>query len=124
MARLESLSDRESLAFAAELEQLSMQAGCGDEQGFRASWERIERPLLAALRAGESAASLAGSDSPSWFAAVPENERLRNLVWEISVTLELSSVHVAAMRRLAQLLRRGVGGTPPRQWTSGCSASA
>ena len=72
------------------------------------SWRSWERALLAQLR----------DDERQWWLSLPviepelakkaraEHERIRNLVWEIGVSIDLCCVHVRAIRKLAAVLAK------------------
>jgi hypothetical protein len=71
----------------------------------KAAWSNLEQRLLLALRAEERAASPNGTNPLIELKAIGENERVRNLVWEVSISFELLAPRSDAMRKLAKLLR-------------------
>lgn len=70
------------------------------------SWFTWERSLLAQLREEErqQSPSLQAAQLGLAAKASSEHDRIRNLVWEISVSIDLCCVHVRAVRKLAAVL--------------------
>lgn len=125
MAREARLSASEMLSAAGLLDRLSeqaLQSGSAVSTELEASWYDLERRLLLALRAEERAESAAGTKPLHELRAIAGNERIRNAVWEVTISLELRSACVNAMHKLAQLLRAraslaaraGIADLPPR----------
>ena len=110
------LSASEMLWASRLLDQLSeqaLQSGSAVSTELQAAWGDLERRLLLGLRAEERAASPAGTKPLYELRAIAENERIRNAVWEVTIALELGAARVAAMRRLAALLRARAHGERP-----------
>ena len=108
MANQTTLSASELLSAARLLDGLSRQAlqsGPAVLRDLQASWSELERQVLLGLRAEERAASPAGSRPLHELKAIARNERIRNAVWEVTISLELQSAWAGAMRKLAELLR-------------------
>lgn len=81
------------------LAQLAERAGNMTSSEFLGIWRMLEPRVLGHLRQSEAEeGGVSGSV-----------ERLRNLTWEVAVTADLSTVHCAALSRLAQLFAERVG---------------
>jgi len=111
------LTASELLSATVLLQQLAEQAresGSGVDPELKATWSDLERRLLVGLRAEERAASSGGANPLGELKAIASNEHLRNLVWEVSVSLELSSPSAAAMLKLTELLRARAQAQPEK----------
>jgi hypothetical protein len=71
----------------------------------RSAWSDVERQLLHGLRLEERALSAPGTASLRELTAIASNERIRNLVWEVTISIELQKPRVGGMLTLANLLR-------------------
>jgi hypothetical protein len=107
----------EYLAVATLLERLSQLAPVEHASALAGLWSGIEPRLLACLRAYERCGA-AGSHGA---AVMPEVECLRNLTWEVSVSLELGSVRLGALRKMALVFSERVA--PPGNRPSRIAAS-
>jgi hypothetical protein len=65
-------------------------------------WPTLELRVLGCLRLDRHPER--GAASPETRLLRLEEERLRNLAWEIGVSVDLHAVHVGALRALAKLL--------------------
>jgi hypothetical protein len=102
------MTTAELLSAVTLLQQLAEQARRAElawPANLEATWNDLERRLLRGLRAEERAASPAGSDPVRELKAIGANERIRNLVWEVSISIQLASPRPGAMLKLAELLR-------------------
>lgn len=100
---------------AAELLPLIALLDCLTEQIHRSggavpaelkvSWYALARRLLLGLRAEERAAARNDGELLGELKAIASNEHIRNLVWEVSLAVDLQSSRPNAMRQLAKLLR-------------------
>ncbi len=92
----------ESREVAALLAELSKRAATTDPFELVRDWRAIERRVFACLRALER-------ELPGSARDLADIERLRNLAWEVGVSIELHAVHSRALSTLAeQLGRRGL----------------
>jgi hypothetical protein len=91
------------IALLQRLAEQARPSGAVVPDDLKAEWSRLERQLLLGLRVEERAVSL-GADPVRALRAVGANERIRNLVWEVSVSLDLQSPRPIAMLELAELL--------------------
>lgn len=71
----------------------------------RSAWSDLERELLRGLRLEERALSAPGTVPLRELTAIGSNERIRNLVWEVTISIELQKPRVGGMLTLANLLR-------------------
>jgi hypothetical protein len=78
----------------------------------KVTWNDLERQLLLNLRTEERAASPAGADPLREPKALGSNEHIRNLVWEVSVSIDLQSPREGALLELAELLRARADAQP------------
>lgn len=96
-------TDLEYLELAGALEKFAERAAITDPPELVDLWPDLERRLLDRVGAigydGENAAQSAANAPPS------EAERIRNLAWEIGVSVDLHAVHLGALRALAKLVR-------------------
>jgi hypothetical protein len=79
------------------LDQLAERASALDSAELVALWPGLERRVLARARADAH-----DEESPLLQA---EEQRIRNLAWEIGVSVDLYAVHLGALRTLANVLR-------------------
>jgi hypothetical protein len=86
------------------LERLADEAPTYSPLELSTSWKNLEGWLLAQLRDDERERlpQLQGLQAAS---LRTDHERIRNLTWEIAVSIELRCVHVRAIHKLAELLR-------------------
>ncbi len=94
-------NEKEYVELARTLDQLAERAPALDAGKLIALWPGVERRLVARARADEHDATI-GLEGPLLQA---EGQRIRNLVWEIGVSVDLRAVHLGALRTLATLLR-------------------
>jgi hypothetical protein len=102
------LTPSELLRAVALLQQLAEQARQSRSAvpaDLKATWHDLERRLLLGLRAEERAVAAAGADPLRVLKTIGANEAIRNLVWEVSVALELQSFRAGALLKLAELLQ-------------------
>lgn len=78
---------------ARVLEQLAERAPSIDEAELVSLWPAVERRVLTRVRADRHESTTS------------DEQRIRNLAWEIGVSVDLFAVHVGALRTLANLLR-------------------
>jgi hypothetical protein len=89
---------------ARALDQLAEQAPTMAPTELVEFWPGLESRVLACLRADEGADPARGAGAESRLRP-SDDERLRNLAWEIGVSVDLHAVHLGAMRALAKVLR-------------------
>lgn len=82
------------------LEAFSTSAASSDGSELIALWPRLERRLLSRVRADEVPAASPLDGSPT-----TEPHRIRNLAWEVGVSVDLRAVHLRALETLARLVR-------------------
>lgn len=99
------------------LERLCKLAPVEHASALAGLWSGIEPRLLACLRAYERGAAAATHGA----AVIPEVECLRNLTWEVSVSLELGSVRLGALRKMAHVFAERIA--PPSTRPSRIAAS-
>lgn len=81
------------------LDAFSTRAANSDGSELIALWPRLERRILSRLRDdAPSATPLDGSPTL-------EQHRIRNLAWEVGVSVDLRAVHLRALETLARLVR-------------------
>ncbi len=104
MKKPSQANDAEYSELARALDQLAERAAAIDAAELIALWPEVERRVLARVRADEhdQGNTNAGLESPPLQA---EGQRIRNLAWEIGVSVDLRAVHLGALRTLATLLR-------------------
>jgi hypothetical protein len=80
---------------ARQLTQFAERAAFSEARELLGSWPGLERRLLACLR----------SEMPEIPKKLPavEAERLRNLAWEVGVSVDMHAVHLRALAMLARL---------------------
>jgi len=88
-------NELEYAELARALDQLAERAPSIDGGELVALWPGLERRVLLRLRTDKHDAGNTASDE----------QRLRNLAWEIGVSVDLYAVHLGALRTLASLLR-------------------
>lgn len=76
------------------LDQLVQRASSIDPAELVALWPGVERRVLARVRADRQEQGNTAADE----------QRIRNLAWEIGVSVDLYAVHLGALRTLAKLL--------------------
>jgi hypothetical protein len=90
----------------AFVEKLAADAPYWDPAQLAVVWKEVERRLLPRLRQDERrSGSLQASHAPPAERSNVDFERMRNLAWEIAVSIEVGCVHVRALSRLAELLK-------------------
>jgi len=90
----------------ALVEKLAADAPCWDPAQLAVVWKDVERRLLPQLREDERRnSSLQAQDAPKAEQSHVDYERMRNLAWEVAISIELRCVHVRALSRLAELLK-------------------
>ena len=88
------------------VEKLAADAPYWDPAQLAVVWKDVERRLLPQLREDERRnSSLQAQDAPQAEQNQVDYERLRNLAWEVAISIELRCVHVRALSRLAELLK-------------------
>lgn len=89
------------------LEKLADDAPFWDPTHLAIVWRDVERRVLEQLREEErqSLASAQAAHPKAAEQAGDERERIRNLAWEITVSIDLGRVHVRAISALAALLQ-------------------
>jgi len=92
----------EYVELAGAVDQLVRRASNIDAAELIALWPWVEGLVLDRVRADEAEAA-GGFDSALLRA---EGQRIRNLAWEVGVSVDLGAVHVAALEALAELLRK------------------
>lgn len=80
---------------ARALDELAQRAPAIDAAELVSLWPKVESRVLARVRADEYEGGALGG----------VGERVRNLAWEIGVSVDLYAVHLGAVRTLAKLLR-------------------
>lgn len=88
---------------AGAIDQLAQRAPNADAAELIALWPWVEGLLLDRVRADESEARERGLETELLRA---EGQRIRNLAWEIGVSIDLGAVHAGALDALAELLRK------------------
>lgn len=107
MSQSEGSSMQAPTSVIAILEDLVEDAPFWAPVNLAVFWKDIERRLLAQLRDEER------RNLPLWKSVDPveaersrvEYERIRNLAWEVAVSIELGCVHMRALGLIATLLR-------------------
>jgi len=106
----------ETRELAALVDELSKRATVTNPLELVLDWQGLERRIFACLRRIER-------EAPSSLPEPRDLERLRNLAWEVGVSIELHSVHSRALATLAAELakraarlaaRRGLKPPSPR----------
>lgn len=97
MNKPKKAQSREFGELASALDQLIARLPALTDLELIALWPGLERRVLALVLADD------GSDAAGL--AHPEQQRVRNLVWEIGVSVDLQAMHVRALETLARLLR-------------------
>ena len=85
----------EYIELARAVHELAESAPLLEADALVTRWPEIERRVLARVRAEEYEGSAQGG----------LGEGIRNLAWEIGVSVDLHAVHLGALRTLADLLR-------------------
>ena len=88
----------EAAALLQRIAEHARQSSADIPAELRSAWSDLERQLLHGLRVEERALSAPGT-------AIGCNERIRNLVWEVTISIELQTPRVGGMLTLANLLR-------------------
>jgi hypothetical protein len=104
------------IALLDRLAEQMQRSGVAIPGELKVSWYELERRLLVGLRAEERAVAHDDTAPFAELKAIAANERIRNLVWEVSLALELQSPRLSAMRQLATLLRARA--EAPAHWRS------
>ena len=99
MSQASQANDVEYGELSRALDQLAERAPTLDPTELVARWPALERRVLARVRADKHVEGNALADREQ-----PEEQRVRNLAWEIGVSVDLQAVHVGAIRALAKLL--------------------
>ena len=90
----------------ALVEKLAEDAPFWDPKQLALVWRDVERRLLPQLSENERRSrALQGQQAPSAEQRQVDYERLRNLAWEIAVSIDVGCVHVRALSKLAELLK-------------------
>ena len=89
---------------ASAVDQLASRAPTVDAAELSALWPWVEGLVLDRVRADESEARSGAAFDSALLRA--EGQRIRNLAWEVGVSVDLGAVHVSALEALAELLRR------------------
>ncbi|HYP98698.1 MAG TPA: hypothetical protein VER96_08490 [Polyangiaceae bacterium] len=89
---------------AGAVEQLAQRAPTIGVTELIALWPWVEGLMLDRVRADEAEAPSGGGFDDALLRA--EGQRIRNLAWEIGVSVDLGDVHVSALESLAELLRK------------------
>jgi hypothetical protein len=90
-------NEQEHAELSRALDQLAERASALDSAQLVSLWPELEARVLARVSADEHR-----HETPLLHA---ESERIRNLAWEIGVSVDLHAVHLGALRTLADLLR-------------------
>jgi len=93
---------------AVALDELADRAAELDAVELATRWPELESRLLARVDADERSPRSAADEFESPLEsplARSEGERIRNLAWEVGVSVDLHAAHLNALRTLAQLLR-------------------
>jgi len=85
----------------AFVERLALDAPFWDPARLAVVWKDVERRLLRQLREDE-----ARSGSAQAQPGRVDYERIRNLTWEVTLSIDLGCVHVRALSLLAELLEQ------------------
>jgi hypothetical protein len=93
----------------AFVEKLALDAPFWDPARLAVVWKDVERRLLAQLREAEARSGSAHAEAGS-----VDYERIRNLTWEVTVSIDLGCVHVRPLARLAELLKQQAQYREPR----------
>lgn len=94
----------------SSLERLATEAPTSSE--LVARWREFESELLAQLREDERTLLPLLEHPSEAQRTLAENERIRNLTWEVAITSDLGCVHVRAIRKLDALLRQRAERSP------------
>ncbi|HEX2672536.1 MAG TPA: hypothetical protein VHM25_16755 [Polyangiaceae bacterium] len=89
---------------ASAVDQLASRAASIDSGELIAMWPWVEGLVLDRVRADESEAQSGAAFDSALLRA--EGQRIRNLAWEIGVSVDLGAVHVSALEALAEVLRK------------------
>ena len=89
---------------AGAVDQLARRAPTIGSGELIALWPWVEGLVLDRVRADESDVQGGAAFDSALFRA--EGQRIRNLAWEIGVSVDLGAVHVSALEALAEVLRR------------------
>ena len=90
----------------ALVEKLAEDAPFWDPAQLALVWKDVERRLLPQLSEDERRSrALQGQHGRSAEQRLVDYERLRNLAWEIAVSIDVGCVHVRALSKLAELLK-------------------
>lgn len=103
MERAAQATELEYLELAGDLDKFTERAAITDPAALVQLWPELEQRVLDRVgadgydadNAAPSAANLPRSEA----------ERIRNLAWEIGVSVDLHALHLGALRALAKLLR-------------------
>lgn len=89
---------------AGAIDQLASRAPSIDAGELIALWPWVEGLVLDRVRADEFETQSGGAFDGALLRA--EGQRIRNLAWEIGVSVDLGAVHVNALEALAELLHK------------------
>jgi len=89
---------------AGAVDQLASRAPTIDAGELIALWPWVEGLVLDRVSADEAEVRSGAAFDSALSRA--EGQRIRNLAWEIGVSVDLGAVHVSALEALADLLRR------------------
>lgn len=89
---------------AGAVDQLALRAPTIDATELIALWPWVEGLMLDRVRADETELEAGGGFDSALLRA--EGQRIRNLAWEIGVSVDLGAVHRPALEALADLLRK------------------
>lgn len=94
----------EYVELAGAIDQLALRAPAIGAGELIALWPWVEGLVLDRVRADEAEAERDSAVDSALLRA--EGQRIRNLAWEIGVSVDLSAVHVGALAALGELLRK------------------
>lgn len=103
MENASQATELEFLELAGALDRFAERAPGAHPVELVALWPELERRVLKRVSAGERESESAALDLAN--APRSESERIRNLAWEIGVSVDLHAVHLGALRALTKLLR-------------------
>jgi hypothetical protein len=118
-----SQASEECLELAQFLEQLAERAATNDSAELAALWPGVEDRVLSCVRA-DARGNANAAVGPATSRPQAEEQRLRNLAWEVAVSIDLGAVHVGAIRGLAGLLRERGQRSSRRSSSHGSNAHA
>ena len=102
MERPSQVSEMERSDLPLTLDLLAERAPSIDAAKLVDLWPAVEERVLAVVGEGPEATTASAGGTPL---LLSDEERIRNLAWEVGVSVDLHAVHVGAIRALAALLR-------------------